>query len=136
MFENTDICPPPLVSFIIVALGRIGDPSAAKAIKPFLSVTGQVNIDMENTDFETAWGIQTNAAWALAQLGDLSGVPALIKLLDSDQALVRNYARNLLESITQKKFGKDRKSWENWWTSGEETQCLPTLQRIRTRPNS
>jgi flavin-dependent dehydrogenase len=119
MFENTDICPPPLVSFIIVALGRIGDPSAAKAIKPFLSVTGQVNIDMENTDFETAWGIQTNAAWALAQLGDLSGVPALIKLLDSDQALVRNYARNLLESITQKKFGKDRKSWENWWTSGE-----------------
>jgi flavin-dependent dehydrogenase/HEAT repeat protein len=135
MFETPDQCPPPLVSFIIVALGRIGDPIAINAIKPFLkvsnqlepqykrdldnrpylSVANQINIRDENIDFEVSWGIQTNAAIALAEMGDYSGVPVLIELLNSEQAQLRNYAQKLLEKITGKHFGKERLAWENWW---------------------
>lgn len=116
MFENTSSCPPPLVSFIIVALGRIGDPVAIDYIRPYLVVSNPVNIlKDENKDFEIAWGIQTNAAWALAQMGDKSGVPVLINLLDAKQAQLRKYARHLLEEITGVYLGTDSKVWNEWW---------------------
>ncbi|KPL11754.1 MAG: hypothetical protein AMS26_19550, partial [Bacteroides sp. SM23_62] len=115
MFESTEICPPPLTSFIITALGRIGDPKAADAIRPFLNVSDQVGIRDENEDFETAWGIPTNAAWALAQMGDQSGVPILIDLLGAEPSQVRNYAQKLLERITGEKLGRDPQAWEKWW---------------------
>jgi HEAT repeat protein/ribulose 1,5-bisphosphate synthetase/thiazole synthase len=115
MFESTLTCPPPLTSFLIVALGRIGDPAAADAIRPYLNVSDQVGIRDENTEFEISWGIRTNAAWALAQMGDLSGVPVLIELLDAEQAEVRNYAQRLLETITGEKLGRDPRAWEKWW---------------------
>ncbi len=119
MFESTITCPPPLTSFLIVALGRIGDPRAAEAIRPYLNVSDQVGIRDENKDFEISWGIQTNAAWALAQMGDQSGVPILIELLDAEQAEVRNYAEKLLERITGEKLGRDPQAWEKWWKDRE-----------------
>ncbi len=115
MFQTTDLCPPPLASFIMVALGRIGDPQSAEVIRPYLTVSNEIGIREENRDFEISWGVQTNAAWALAQMGDLSGVPELIILLDADQALLRNYARYLLETITGEQFGRDRQAWLGWW---------------------
>ena len=115
MFQNTHSCPPPLASFIIVALGRIGDAQAAEAIRPYLAVSNEIDMSQENRDFEISWGVQTNAAWALAQMGDLSGVPELITLLDADKALLRNYARYLLETITDEQHGMDRKAWQEWW---------------------
>jgi HEAT repeat protein len=115
MFESTLLCPPPLTSFLIVALGRIGDPRAADAIRPYLQVSEPVQIRDENKDFETSWGIRTNAAWALARMGDQSGVPILIDLLDAEPAQVRIYARQLLESITGEKLGRDPRAWKRWW---------------------
>jgi hypothetical protein len=99
MFQSIDKCPPSLASFIIVALGRIGDPKAADAVRPFLRVSNRTGINKENNDFEIAWGVKTNAAWALYRMGENSGVPALIELLEADQALVRDYAGRLLEKI-------------------------------------
>jgi HEAT repeat protein len=106
MFKDVSTCPPPLASFTIVALGRIGDPIAVESIKPFLSVSNQTEVIRENRDFEITWGIRTNAAMALARMGDNSGVPVLVEMLDADQALVRNYAQQLLESITGKQYGR------------------------------
>lgn len=117
MFKSADITTPTLASFIIVSLGRIGDSKAADAIRPFLTVSGQLDISSENLDFETKWGLQTNAAWALAKMGDFSGVPVLINLLNDDQAMVRNYAKNLLESITGQQLGSEPETWEKWWQS-------------------
>lgn len=119
MFENTSSCPPPLVSFIIVALGRIGDPKAIDAVRPFLKVSNRVAILEENWDFEITWGIQTNAAWALALMGDKSGVPVLISRLDAKQALLRKYAWQLLEKITGVHLGSDSKAWNDWWQKNE-----------------
>jgi HEAT repeat protein len=107
MFIDVSTCPPPLASFTIVALGRIGDPVAIESIKPYLAVSNQTEVIRENRDFEITWAIRTNAALALAMLGDNSGVPVLVEMLDSDQALVRNYAQRLLESITGKPYGKE-----------------------------
>ena len=101
---------------MIVALGRVGDPNAAKVIRSFLAVSNPIsNITNENTDFEISWGVQTNAAWALSQMGDLSGVPSLIECLDADQARLRNYAQVLLEDISGEQFGRDRQAWKEWW---------------------
>jgi HEAT repeat protein len=100
MFQHADHCPPPLVSLIILALGRIAEPQAAAAIRPYLTVARQTEARQENLDFETAWAIRTNAAWALAQMGDLSGVPVLQELREADQAMLRAYASRLLDEIT------------------------------------
>ncbi len=99
MFEGIDHCPPPLASLIIVALGRIGDPSAVDAIRPYLAVSRQPAVREENRDFETSWAIRTNAAWALAQLGDPSGKAVLKELLEADQAMLREYARDLARRV-------------------------------------
>ena len=101
MFRTTDECPPPLASFLIVALGRIGDPMAADAVRPFLRVSAEVGIQEENRDFEIAWAVRTNAAWALARMGDDSGIAALAELQDSDQSLLRSYAAQLLEDLAK-----------------------------------
>ena len=53
----------------------------------------------ENRDFETSWAIRANAAWALAQLGDPSGKAVLEELLEADQAMLREYARDLLDRL-------------------------------------
>jgi HEAT repeat protein len=108
-------CPPNLASLAIVALGRIGDKSAVPAIKPYLDVSEPVGLLEENRRFEVHWGVRTNAARALAQLGDLSGVPVLVELLEADQSRLRNYAQRLLEEITSQHFGKDRQAWQRWW---------------------
>ncbi len=63
---------------------------------------GQPRLRCENetNSFEILYGTPTHAAWALAQLGDLSGVPVLAELLDSELALVRDHAQRLLQEIT------------------------------------
>jgi HEAT repeat protein len=99
MFQTTDECPPPLASFLIVALGRIGDPNAAAAVRPFLGVSAVVGILEENRDFEIAWAVRINAAWALARMGDDSGITALAELQGADQAILRSYAGRLLDDI-------------------------------------
>ncbi|GEM_PF-6239757 len=99
MFETTNVCPPTLASFTIVALGRIGDPVAIPSIKPFLKVSSDVEIKEENTDFELVYGVKTNAIWALSQLGDKSGIPYLEDLMNADQFMVRDYAKRLKMEI-------------------------------------
>ena len=101
MFQGTDVCPPSLASFLLVSLGRIGDPKAADAVRPFLAVSAPVGIREENRDFEIAWGVPMHAAWALAQMGDDSGIPAVAQLLDADQALLRSRARELLQELEE-----------------------------------
>ena len=57
-------------------------------------------IKLENSEFELSYGLLTNATWALAQMGDYSGLPYLDKLiLESDQYQVRNYAFKLKNEI-------------------------------------
>jgi HEAT repeat protein len=101
MFRTTDECPPPLASFLIVALGRIGDPNAVAAVRPFLGVSAVVGILEENRDFEIAWAVRINAAVALARMGDDSGIAALAELHGADQALLRSYAGRLLDELAQ-----------------------------------
>jgi len=103
MFQSPDACPPPLASFLIVALGRIGDPRAADAVRPFLAVSAPVGVAEENRNFEIAWGVRTSAAWALAQLGDDAGIPVLSELRSADQALLRRYAQGLLEELSKQR---------------------------------
>ena len=107
--EDPDECPPDLASFAIVALERIGDPSVVAAIKPYLTMSESTTMDNENESFEQKWGVRTNAARALAALGDRSGVPVLMSLLDADQSLLRDYAQGLLEDITGHHLGADRR---------------------------
>jgi hypothetical protein len=108
-------CRPDLASFAIVALGRIGDRSVIPTIKPYLKLTEPVGLLEENRRFEVQWGVRTNAARALARLGDYSGVPVLIELLGADQSRLRNYAQRLLEEISGRQYGKDRQAWQQWW---------------------
>ena len=110
-----DQCPPDLASFAITALERIGDPVAVEALKPYLTTAASAPTENENASFEITWGVRTNAARALARLGDPSGVPELIRMLDAEQALARDYAQRLLEEITTEHFGKDRRRWQAWW---------------------
>lgn len=115
VLKDPDSCPPDLASFAIVALERIGDPAAVEAIKPYLKIGDSTPMDNENQAFELKWGVRTNAARALARLGDTSGVPMLIELLGANQSLTRDYAQRLLEDITGQHFGKDRQRWQAWW---------------------
>ncbi|MBL7041684.1 MAG: FAD-dependent oxidoreductase [Pirellulaceae bacterium] len=115
VLQDPDACPPDLVSFAIVALERIGDPIAGAAIKPYLKIGESAPMDNENQAFELKWGVRTNAARALARLGDTSGVPVLIELLGANQSLARDYAQRLLKEITGQNFGKDRQRWQAWW---------------------
>jgi len=115
LLAEPESCPADVASFAIVALEQIGDPAAAGAIRPYLRVGESVAADNENKSFEGKWGVRTNAARALARLGDRSGVPVLIGLLDADPSLVRDYAARLLEEITGQRFGKDRRRWQQWW---------------------
>jgi hypothetical protein len=115
LLRDADACPPDLASFAIVALERIGDPVAVDVIKPYLKIGKSAPMDNENQAFEFKWGVRTNAARALARLGDTSGVPVLIELLDAEQSLARDYAQRLLEEITGQHFGKHRQRWQAWW---------------------
>ncbi|NQT11258.1 MAG: FAD-dependent oxidoreductase, partial [Planctomycetes bacterium] len=115
VLSDPDRCPPDLASFAITALERIGDPTAVEAIKPYLATGDSAPVENENASFETMWGVRTNAARALARLGDTSGVADLIRLLDAEQALARDYAQRLLEETTAQRFGKDRRRWQAWW---------------------
>jgi flavin-dependent dehydrogenase len=115
LLEDRKSCPPQVASFAIVALGRLGDVAAVDVIRPWLNATRPTDVREENTQFEAHWGVRTNAARTLARLGDDSGVPLLIELLDADQARLRDYARRLLEEIAGRSYGKDRKAWEQWW---------------------
>ena len=101
MFRTTDECPPPLASFLIVALGRIGDPKAAAAVRPFLNVSAEVGIKEENRDFEIGWAVRTHAALALARMGDDSGLTALAELCKADQAMLRSYAGRMLDDLAK-----------------------------------
>ena len=116
ILKDHETCPFDLASFVITALGRIGDCSAVEVIQPFLH-KGGVSADVvdENLAFEQKWGVRTNAAKALAELGDLSGVPFLIELLLDDQAQVRDYARKLLQQMTGETLGNDVTAWRRWW---------------------
>jgi HEAT repeat protein len=107
ILQDPQTCPPDLASYTIQALEQIGDPAAAPAIRPYLRFTKPEVSPWENEGFEATWGVRLNAAKALASLDDLSGVPVLIELLDSDLALVRDYAQRLLGQITGRRFGKD-----------------------------
>jgi len=128
LIEDPQTCSPYLASFVIVALGRIGDPAAAEAIRPFLRLldhrpleerrqVAQARRENETNSFEILYGTPTHAAWALWQLGDPSGVPVLAKLLDCELALVRDHAQRLLQEITGQRLGKDRQAWLRWWSN-------------------
>jgi len=115
LLKDQETCVPALASFAIVALERIGDRSAAAAIRPYLKIYQQVHMREENRQFELQWGVRTNAARALAHLGDDSGLPVLVELLDADQSRLRHYAQRLLEQATGQSFGKDRAAWQRWF---------------------
>lgn len=94
-----DHCGPLLAHFLIVSLGRIADSRAIEAVQPFLEVRRQVELRQENLNHDLAWGIAASSAWALARMGDDRGVEVVRELVESDQALVRAYARRLLEEV-------------------------------------
>jgi hypothetical protein len=84
-----------------------------------------VGVTEENLKFEEQWGLRTNAARALAELGDNSGLLALTELLEADQSRLRSYARKLLEQITGQSFGRDRRAWEFWLHQPESPNHPP-----------
>jgi hypothetical protein len=47
-------------------------------------------------------------------LGDDSGLPVLVDLLEADQSRLRHYAQRLLEQATGQSLGKDRAAWQRW----------------------
>jgi flavin-dependent dehydrogenase len=104
-----------LATYLIQALGRIADPSAAEAIRPFLQLRRVRGKVPPETMPALKWGPAVAAARALARMGDLAGVPTLIELLADDQALLRDHAQRVLEEITGQRFGKDSARWRDWW---------------------
>lgn len=120
LLAERQACPANVAAFTIAALGRIGDRQAIGVIRPYLALRQPVTIREENREADAAWGVATTAARVLARLGDRSGVPALIGLLDADQSLLRDYALRLLEEITGQRLGKDRSRWEAWWSTQPE----------------
>ena len=121
LIDDPRTCSPYLASFVIVALGRIRDATAAEAIRPFLRLLDhrppeerrqvtQMRRENETNSLEILHGTPTHAAWALAQLGDLSGVPVLAEL-------VRDHAQRLLQEITGQRLGKNRQAWQRWWSN-------------------
>jgi HEAT repeat protein len=131
LIDDPRTCSPYLASFAIVALGRIGDTAAAEAIRPFLRLLdhrpaeerrqiARARRENETNSFEILYGTPTHAAWALAELGDLSGVPVLAELLDSELALVRDHAERLLQEISGQRLGKDRQAWHSPRRAAEE----------------
>ncbi len=120
LIADLDECPPALASFTIVALGRIGDSTAVHAIRPYLRVAESTAVADESEHFERQWAIRTAAARTLAALGDRSGVPVLIEMLDADQALLRNYVHRLLKEITGQEIEPDRQAWDVWWRKRSE----------------
>lgn len=125
LLEDRTKCPSQVASFAMVALGRIGDRTAVEVIRPYLTFAQPVGIREENLQFEVQWGVRTNAARTLARLGDESGVPLLIELLDADQARLRDYARRLLEQIAGRSYGNDRKAWQQWWEKRSSAHAPP-----------
>jgi len=113
--RDPEKCTAARASFAITALERIGDRTAVEAIRPYLRMRNSSPELNENAEHDAQWGVCTTAARALARLGDLSGVPVLIELLEADQSLVRDYAQRLLEEISGQHFGKDRRRWLEWW---------------------
>ncbi len=111
-------CSPYLASFVIVALGRIGDETAVDAIRPYLRLLEhrplterseiiKMGCDNETNSFEMLYGTPMHAARSLAHLGDRSGVPVLVELLDSDLSFVRDHAERLLQEIAGQRRGAD-----------------------------
>jgi ribulose 1,5-bisphosphate synthetase/thiazole synthase len=138
--DDPRTCSPYLASFVIVALGRIGDEAAADAIRPYLrllehrplterSEITKMGRDNETNSFEMLYGTPMHAARALAQLGDQSGVLVLVELLDSDLSLVRDHAERLLREITGQRCGVNRKAWRRWWS--EQPQGLEPNRRLQ-----
>jgi len=121
LLREPERCPHDLASFAIVALGRIGDRSVVGVIKPYLKIHKPIEFRHENMGFEQDWGVRTNAARVLAKLGDKSGLPMLIELLQADQSQLRNYAQRLLEEISGRTFGKDRETWARWWKQTKDS---------------
>jgi ribulose 1,5-bisphosphate synthetase/thiazole synthase len=128
LIDDPQKCSPYLASFVIVALGRIGNPDAAEAIRPFLRLLDhrspeerrqvrQLRFKNETNCFEILYGTPIHAARALAQLNDLSGIPVVAELLDSELALVRDHAQRLLQEITGQRLGRNREAWLQWWNS-------------------
>lgn len=127
LIDDPRTCSPYLASFAIVALGRIGNADAAEAIRPYLRLldhrspeqrrqVSQLRFENETNSFEILYGTPMHAARALAQLNDLSGVPVVAELLDSELALVRDHAEQLLREITGQSLGRNRKAWLQWWS--------------------
>jgi len=71
---------------VISALGRTGDPRAAKEIVPFVNTRGLVFASLE----------------ALGELGNADALPAVKKMADSDEAVVRVYAAVALWKLGDK----------------------------------
>jgi HEAT repeat protein len=120
LIEKREECSPALAGYAIQALARIGDRSAIAAIKPYLQPYAPGAKPWRETNTDETYAVQAAAAHALAELGDRSGLPVLIGFLDSDRAVVRDYAQRLLEQITGRRFGKDSARWSNW-IRGEST---------------
>jgi HEAT repeat protein len=108
----------------ILALGAIGDPAAAKAIRPALiNVAALRNRYRNEADVSRVRGA---AAFALGTLGDRDAVPALLTALRDPDVRVRLYADLALRTLSGRNLGfraaappdpreKVAKAWDAYW---------------------
>lgn len=64
------------------------------------------------------------AVAALGRLGDESGVPALIPLVDHGNQNTKMWARASLVRLTGENFGADKQAWGKWWNATGKTPQL------------
>lgn len=60
------------------------------------------------------------AALALGKSGQKNAVPALLSLLSSDVAAIRQTAASALEELTGLDYGQNLNAWQDWWSAHKD----------------
>jgi HEAT repeat protein len=101
-----------------IAAAALGELKVVKAYDDIIGLTG----DKEGKNGESKNGglncLRTcpaeMACYALGTLGDKRAIPVLIELLSDDD--IQESALQALETLTDKKFGRDSAKWKAWWS--------------------
>jgi hypothetical protein len=104
-----------------VAAARLGDAAARKSALRHLACrladprVTELRRAFEKKAHDQDPTVATTALQALAQLRDKNAVPAIIELLDADNAPVAIAAQASLVTLTCEDLGRKSKRWLDWW---------------------
>jgi len=78
-------------------------------------------------DPATSTGARQAAAMALGKSGQKSAITALLGLLSSDNAALRETAQTALEELTGQDFGPNPSAWQEWWQNHKDLNDVEWL---------